>query len=419
MKCRPSQSPLTLSLAVCLALISLPGCSPQPGPIPNSPASSLPSPSAPDSEPNQPTEPSPSSLPSPEPDLTLGEWTPLTSGFVDQPVASVLTPSNFVTPVTPLSVSGNGSLKLVRNYVKPGKPIIINFATGNDFKPTAWIGLVPSAVTHGNESFNDLHDIARQNLGNKSIGQLSFNSPTSEGNYDLRMFDGDGNEAASISFVVSRELSPSERGQSKLWLNNQFVRPGQPIVLRLTAPSSFEPSAWVGVVPSEISHGEEYLNDQHDLSWKYLEGLTSGELSFNAPATAGNYDFRLHDANNGKEVCYASFTVTRELPQADVAASFLKLERFSYRPGESIQMSFGAASSYAATGWIGMLPASLPHGEPAANDQQALAKKSLAGKTAGSFTYTAPSQPGTYDLRLHDQTGNGTEIGYIRFQVTE
>ena len=75
-------------------------------------------------------------------------------------------------------------------------------------------------------------------------------------------------------------------------------------------PEGLSTSAWAGVVPSDVPHGSESTNDQHDVQYRYLEGKTSGTLSFDAPETPGSYDVRLHDTDGGgTEIASVSFTV--------------------------------------------------------------------------------------------------------------
>lgn len=94
-----------------------------------------------------------------------------------------------------------------------------------------------------------------------------------------------------------------------LSLRNNVFSPGEEIVIAYVHDDSFDDTAWVGIVPSNIPHGDEDVNDQHDLKYEYLYGK-SGELSFFAPVEPGEYDFRLHDSDgNGKEVDSVSFTV--------------------------------------------------------------------------------------------------------------
>ena len=54
-----------------------------------------------------------------------------------------------------------------------------------------------------------------------------------------------------------------------------------------------------GIIPAKIEHGRESLNDQPDLAYLYLEGKTSGVLTFAAPRNPGRYDLRMHDTDSG------------------------------------------------------------------------------------------------------------------------
>lgn len=95
-----------------------------------------------------------------------------------------------------------------------------------------------------------------------------------------------------------------------LMLAKTTVGPGDAIVVEYKTPPGYKENAWVGIIPSEIEHGNETRNDRHDISYKYLKGSTSGTLSFTVPKKPGKYDFRMHDTDNdGMEVASVSFLV--------------------------------------------------------------------------------------------------------------
>lgn len=103
--------------------------------------------------------------------------------------------------------------------------------------------------------------------------------------------------------------------KATLKLDKNQVNVGEVFTVTYTAPETFEKSAWIGVIPSNITHGSESANDQHDVSYKYLNKSTSGQMNFTAPMQPGKYDLRMHDTdNNGKEVAYVSFTVIGSSP---------------------------------------------------------------------------------------------------------
>lgn len=96
----------------------------------------------------------------------------------------------------------------------------------------------------------------------------------------------------------------------QLQLNKTTFAPSEEIIVSFVASSTFASNAWIGVIPSSVAHGSETLNDQHDLSFQYINGRKSGNMVFNAPIKEGSYDLRMHDTDfNGNEVYAVSFEV--------------------------------------------------------------------------------------------------------------
>lgn len=111
---------------------------------------------------------------------------------------------------------------------------------------------------------------------------------------------------SAISFVSGAVWA----GANSLDLNPRTVAPGAPIMVRYTTEDGLAANAWVGIIPSNIPHGSEAVNDQHDIQYKYLQGATAGSLQFTAPAAAGSYDLRMHDTDSdGKELTHITFQV--------------------------------------------------------------------------------------------------------------
>lgn len=206
----------------------------------------------------------------------------------------------------------DATITLRKGIYAPGEEIYVGFTAPSDFADNAWIGIIPSNVPHGKESVNDQHDITYMYLHKKTSGMLTFIAPLQEGTYDFRMHDTDssnGVEVASVSFTVQGSL-PSQ--QASLTLKKTVFAPGEEIVVGFTAPPGFVDKAWVGIIPSDVPHGKESVNDKYDLAYKYLHKKTSGVLTFSAPSWEGAYDFRMHntDSPDGVEVASVSFTVS-------------------------------------------------------------------------------------------------------------
>ena len=303
-------------------------------------------------------------------------------------------------------------LNVDKSVYGPGENIQVTFTAPADFAPNAWVGLIPANIPHGDESLNDQHDLAYKYLEGQTSGTIIFAAPATPGPFDVRMHtsDNNGQEVASVTFTVAGAASSAD----SLKLNKSVYGPGENIQVNFTASPGYPRNAWMGIIPSNIPHGNESQNDQHDVAYQYLEGQTSGTMVFSAPATPGSFDVRLHTSdNNGKEVASVTFTVAGAAESGDS----LRLDKSVYAPGENIKVSFTTSPGYPNNAWMGVIPANIPHGSESQNDKYDLAYKYLEGKTSGTFVFAAPSPAGSYDIRLHTSDNNGKEVASVTFEV--
>jgi hypothetical protein len=208
-------------------------------------------------------------------------------------------------------------------------------------------------------------------------------------------------------------LSCGEKVKPTLTLEKTEFAPGEAIPVSFTAPASYENNAWVGIIPSDVAHGDEEVNDQHDLAYQYLNKQTKGILNFIAPGQPGAYDLRMHDTDkNGKEVASVSFQVKLITEGATLA-----IDKNTYAPGEEIRLTFTAPEVWGPNAWIGIIPSDVPHGSEEENDQHDVAYQYLQKRTQGLLTFKAPDKPGKYDFRMHDTDKKGNEITYVEFNV--
>jgi len=111
-----------------------------------------------------------------------------------------------------------------------------------------------------------------------------------------------------------------------------------------------------------------------------------------------------------------------QVTQAITAGSFestVKTDKMTYAPGEAVKVTFTAPASYPDNAWIGIIPNDIPHGDEAVNDQHDIEYQYISKRTAGEMTFTAPSRPGRYDIRMHDTDNNGKEVAFTWFEVAE
>ena len=208
----------------------------------------------------------------------------------------------------PVAAEGPADTPTMLFAVRAGEQFQFQFTAPASFPTTAWIGLIPSNVPHGNEAVNDENDVAYQYLEGRTSGLLTFEAPNAPGLYDLRMHDTDrdGKEVASVTFVVT---TPPEQG-AKLWLDKTSFAPAEVVDVHFVAPDSVSETAWVGIIPSDVPHGSSDTNDEHDVDYQWVKPNTSGTLSFLAPDEPGSYDFRMNDSDHGgKEIASVTFTV--------------------------------------------------------------------------------------------------------------
>lgn len=300
-----------------------------------------------------------------------------------------------------------GKVWLDKSEFTTGEAMKVHFQVPDGLDTSAWAGVIPSEVPHGSEATNDKHDLNYVYLNGKTEGTLSFSAPATEGRFDIRLNDtaSNGSEIASVSFATTK-------ASAEVWLDKETFFPGATIPVHFKAPGALGDSAWIGVVSSDIPHGSASENDRHDVSYVYISGLAEGTAKVNGPKEEGSWDVRLHDstASDGNEIAFASFRV--EVPSAN-----LELDGAAYEPGGKITVSFAVPEGLSTSAWAGVVPSDVPHGSEDTNDQHDLQYRYLGGKTSGTLSYDAPEQPGSYDIRLHDTDGGGTEIASVTFTV--
>lgn len=223
------------------------------------------------------------------------------------------------------SVDYKPVMRLKKNTFNPGDPIDLDYSVAVPLPQRAWIGLIPSDTPHGKEAVNDQFDIAYFYLQDRTSGTLQFKAPEKPGSYDFRLNDTDNNgiEVASVTFQVA-----SVKLEGTMKMEKDVYVPGERIVLNFTAPEALSPQAWIGIVPSEIPHGNEEVNDQHDIQYHYMEKKGSGQMNFFAPSQAGSYDFRMNSSDsNGVEITSITFRVSGSLNSTAMAKAIAEQGR--------------------------------------------------------------------------------------------
>ncbi len=219
-------------------------------------------------------------------------------------------------------------------------------------------------------------------------------------------------EFAAKTATMAVATAPAS-GEGEVWIQDPKVfSTGTKFTVRFEAATTFHDNAWLGVVPSDVPHGSEQVNDRHNLGYRYIRGRTSGEDVLTAPSQPGSYDVRLHDSDSdGREVASATFTV-----EAAIGKVWLDKNEFTSAENMVVHYSALALGNYA---WAGIIPSDIPHGSEEENDKHDLSYKYVTSDPDGTLTLIAPATEGSYDVRLHDTNNNGSEIASVTFNVVK
>ena len=219
---------------------------------------------------------------------------------------------------------------------------------------------------------------------------------------------------SSVSLATAPEPIKFINGGVGLMLDKADYRMGEDIHVLFSAPEGLGTNAWIGIIPANIAHGSESVNDQHDLTYQYIKNRKSDVMTFVAPRKPGLYDIRMHNTDNdGVEIAFAQFRVLDE----SGAKQMLRLKKTIFSPGEEIEVAFMAEKHFKKNAWIGILPSNIKHGSEAHNDKYELTYQYIDGKLSGVMKFKAPAKPGKYDFRMHDRDDSGKEVAYVSFLV--
>ena len=212
--------------------------------------------------------------------------------------------------------AGRESIEIIES--KPGQPV--RFRMNNPPKGRdAWVGIYPAStgdLDHG-DRWSWLRDI---DVNNATLpGQ-------SAGNWSIRVFKDGGYKLQNrVDFEIhSPHQQPSAStlsegtvaGNATITTAKSTYTIDEGIDFSFTAPK-LPNDAWIGIVPVAIPHGDEAVNDSHDISYAHLGGSTKGEITLPNPGL-GTWTLRLHDTdNNGRELTHVVFEVVSSLGRSE------------------------------------------------------------------------------------------------------
>ena len=150
--------------------------------------------------------------------------------------------------------------------------------------------------------------------GSKDLYDGGWTRPPSSGGipFGTRRWVGVG--MLTISAVGERsapsahEAEGEDTSEIRIELQKGKYPSYERIKVDFTSPLLTDDS-WLGIVPADVSHGEESVNRQSRHSHILMEGQTIGTHTFDNPGP-GDWTIRLNDSSDsGKELAYVEFTV--------------------------------------------------------------------------------------------------------------
>ena len=262
------------------------------------------------------------------------------------------------TPSTPFTLTATPS------NVTPGGTIAVNWTAPSSRTPQDRIALY---TVGGQTLLNFAY------TGGTATGTLTFTAPATPGQYEFRYLMNDTMMLAATSnvFTVSVPSTPFT-----LTATPSSVTPGGAITVSWTAPSSRTPQDRIALYT---------VGGQTLLNAVYTGGTASGSLTFTAPATLGQYEFR-YLMNDSLVLAATSNIVT---VSASSTPFTLTATPSSTSPGGAITVTWTASSSRTSRDWIAlyMVGGGL------------LASGYTGGTASGTLNFVAPAVLGQYEFR--------------------
>jgi hypothetical protein len=170
------------------------------------------------------------------------------------------------------------------------------------------------------------------------------------------------------------------------------ANPWDEIVVTYSGAPGFD-SDWIAM----FNVGE--ANEQYG-EWYYLNGETSGTLTFTAPNEVGSYEFRMFEnwAGGGGYNDIAKSNVVRVQLEPVNPATITASPRM-VAPGGLIGVTYSGAPGFDSD-WIAIYKAG------AANENYG-EWYYLNGNESGSLTFTAPDEAGSYEFRMFRNWAGG------------
>ncbi|MBL6891828.1 MAG: hypothetical protein ISR22_07270 [Candidatus Poseidoniaceae archaeon] len=298
----------------------------------------------------------------------------------------------------------------------PGQPVrfrIDDPPKGRD----AWVGIYPPSAgdqDHG-DRWSWLRDI---DVNNATLpGQTA-------GKWSIRVFkDGGYKLQHRVDFEISSSPQHPARptssegivaGNATITTSKSTYTIDEGIDFSFTAPK-LPDDAWIGIVPVAIPHGDEAVNDSHDISYEYLRGRTNGDITLPNPGL-GTWTLRLHNTdNNGRELTHVVFEVVSSLGSSESLhkGRTCEINILEARAGKPIRFNVNNRPS-GNEAWFGLYPDRATDQEHGEMNHRWMYFRDVAQQNT---LYLPPQSAGRWSIRVFSD-GGYNQIERLDFDIT-
>ena len=278
-----------------------------------------------------------------------------------------------------------------------GSTVFVGVA-GGPGHPADWVGLyLGDGVDAPLVAWTYLNGSAQPPTSGLSDATIPWLLPAQPGSYHFRLFAGQGSILLAAGPVVTAEPSPATLAVNGVVPPESLSVAGGSSLSVVLSQGPGNAGDWVGLYPGGAA-------DSGLLAWQYLNGSTArpptgvhtATLTFQAPTTPGEYEFRLLTQASGRLATSAVVTTTASAAQV-VVNGVAAPDHLTVSPGvtASVVVSGGPGNP---TDWVALYRVGAPNTEYLA--WKYLTNSSAPpqdGLTDATFSFLMPTEPGEYE----------------------
>lgn len=303
-----------------------------------------------------------------------------------------------------------GILQLDKETYEVGAQVSVNVSPDAKLFAQTWIALTRAGREEGGGSI--LEQRLHWDWLNRETRTWQFAAPSTEGQFEVRIYDGDGQfyfEMDRQSFAV---VAKPEEGAIKLAKTTFNV--GEVIDVSVAyGTERGQYSSWVGLFELvDAATGGNAAKSVHRYGWEWVGNNAATKLT--APVWPGNYELRLYD-RDGRHYMLDRQAITVVVPPVPEALTVSTRQLRIGQPFE-VETTLPPGRAYPSP-WISLtrLEAETSAGGAEITPR---AHEWHWARTDGPVTFKGLPHPGRYRVRLFDREGGGYILDDEEIEVT-